>query len=240
MPWKVVRIDFTDIQKCNFCNRRLRRGFGHVVVDENGNEEYSGPTCARNERYVTNPGEHVPNFTTGFLAQGRNEVNGNDEENEEQELQEQERVIGGGNGEENDRDNVIAYLLLRVKNLSDIYKLRDNRLYAIFKKYERNDLTDEDCRYVNNIIHDRERPEFSMQNLRALNYCKFIIQILIKRNERDADFLNSVKKYLYDKLALTNRQVNSLGNKLDNTQFELNENMFAIDPQNYWAQNAGE
>lgn len=59
MEWGYARVDFLPIggTTCCFCNRPLKSEKGIVVVNHNGDEAYSGPSCAKRE--LGNPDERI-------------------------------------------------------------------------------------------------------------------------------------------------------------------------------------
>ncbi|MEQ5184502.1 hypothetical protein ABN222_08235 [Providencia alcalifaciens] len=227
MVWRVVRIDFTDRQKCNFCSRSITVGFGHVVVNEGGIERYAGPTCVRKIENVTNVGERVPNLTTGFFVEENaapEEVGIGDNEQELQPNLLQNIAIQNEYNEE----AAISYLLLRMEKLRDVTRVRYNALDDVYLRYINNSLSESDFQFIRCLMYSLEYPEFSMRNLQKIYYCKFIIDLLIKENESDSDYLNTVRRYLYNRLRLTTGYVNILNKKLTGKPFKLKENFFTL------------
>lgn len=66
MKWKLLRRDFVDsVVPCRLGKKshNITSGVAYVIEDENGHIAYCGPVCAKNEQYVINPHESVPDFT---------------------------------------------------------------------------------------------------------------------------------------------------------------------------------
>lgn len=71
MKWKVLRRDFVDgVVPCRLGTKRhnITSGVAYVIENEYGEIAYSGPACAKNKDYVSNPQEVVPDFTSKLLG----------------------------------------------------------------------------------------------------------------------------------------------------------------------------
>ena len=227
MVWRVVRIDFADRQKCNFCPKPITRGFGHVVVNEEGVEQYAGPTCVRRKENVINAGARVPNLTTGFFVVER--VESEDVRIVDNEKKSQPSLpLNISMQNAYNEEVVISYLLLRMDKLRDVNRIRYNALDDIYFRYKNNKLSERDFQFIYRLMYSTEYPEFSMSNLQIVYYCKFIIDLLIKENKSDSDYLNTVRRYLYNKLRLSTGYINVLNKKLVNKPFKLKEDFFIL------------
>ncbi|MCW9696139.1 hypothetical protein [Proteus mirabilis] len=238
MLWKVVRIDFNERCACVFGSKThyITSGKGYVVVDNEGNERFSGPNCARNPDYVSNPEEKVPDLTKGCL-----------EPDSEDDGAAPSSRLKGNNGkvrvastiDEHSKQNAIAYLLLRVQKLQSIPKIKYSKLDAIYRRYQLASLTDNDFIFLYKLIDSNSFPEYSLKNLQAFYACEFWINQFIQDNqEKDLSYVESLRSYLHAKLALTPSQITGLNKWFDNTNgrkmVRLKPNPFAIDPTVYW------
>ncbi len=117
MPWTRLRKDFTDRVPCRFCNRAITSGVGTVVRNEEGEEAFSGPTCAR--RHTDNPQEPIPDITTALLMSDLREA-----------------TPGGGARQgrrrepnpQDDTHQLVSYLLLRCEKLIHYQGMENHKL----------------------------------------------------------------------------------------------------------------
>lgn len=208
MIYSVIRIDFTERCQCVFCSRKITSGKGYVVVNEKGEEAFCGPVCAKDKNNVINPGARIPDLTKGAI------------DAEERENSRKGRNMGIGDrpklDEEIEKQNAIAYLLLRMEKLKDFPGVHYKKLDPIFMKYKANNLLEEDYNFLKILMKGEKRPEFSYKNLQAIYACNFWIDKFIKNNSNtDISFVKSLRKYLHEHLRLTEKQIEGLNKWFD-------------------------
>lgn len=236
MTWTIIRIDFTEKCICIFGNKKhyITCGKGYVVVNNEGNEAFCGPQCAKNPKYVVNPNERVPDLTKGCL-----EIDVKEQTTSKHITTSNNQLPSQINNQELDREKAIAYLLLRVEKLNHYPKIKYNKLNDIYRRYLSNTLTSTDIRFLSKLVISSDYPEYSYQNLQAIYACDFWINQFLNQNiNKDLLFMKNIKNYLRKKLALTTEQIKGLNSWFDNTKgnkiVNIKLNAFAIDPKTYW------
>lgn len=238
MLWRVVRIDFTERCACVFGSKvhYITSGKGYVVVDKEGNERFAGPDCARNPGYVSNPEGKVADLTKGCLEPDVEDRVSTSKTKSKVAIG---KVREGSKIDDHSNQNAIAYLLLRVDKLKNFPKIKYKNLDAIYERYQKDALTDSDFILLHKLIDSKSYPEYSLKNLQAIYACEFWINEFLKSNQdKDLSYVESLKNYLHDKLALTSSQINGLNKWFDNTNgrkmIRLKPTSFVINPTVYW------
>ncbi|WP_185265986.1 hypothetical protein [Halopseudomonas xiamenensis] len=144
MPYRLVRIDFSDDRKCAFCSRPLTSGKVRILVDDNEHEAHAGPVCTK--KNISNLGERVPDFTLTALNGDEPEMSG----------------VGGGRAgthiptqtpEDKARNKAISYLLLRIEKLSHLNGMSQPKLAELHSRYQARRLTANDYSYLTNLMN---------------------------------------------------------------------------------------
>lgn len=235
MVWTVIRIDFTEKCVCIFGEKKhyITSGKAYVVVNEQGVEAFCGPQCAKNPNYVKNPDEKVPDLTKGCLDIDIKDQNASTCTNPNN------KKPASTNKQELNHNKAIAYLLLRVQKLSHYPQIRYAKLDDIYNRYISNQIADNDIIFLLKLIESPNYPEYSYKNLQAIYACDFWINQFLRENtDKNTTFIESIKKYLFDKLALTPSQIEGLNSWFDNTNrrkmINIKPNAFVINPTTYW------
>lgn len=212
MPWTRIRKDFTARVTCRFCPNAITSGIGTVVRNEDGDEAFSGPTCAR--LHTVNPYDSIPDITTALLVpdEERREVNtiGRLRQGRRRDLNPQD-----------DTQQLVSYLLLRCERLSHYPGMGYHKLSEVYDRYVVEEVMEEsDKPYLRNLIGyvERTRPELSPRNLRQVYACEFwVLRFIEMQDDEDGvEFGRSLLRYLRDRLRLTRGQIDGLNKWLDN------------------------
>lgn len=205
--WRISEIDFCEDAICRFCKKKLRRGIAIFVVDAEGHREPCGPTCAA--KYALAPEGRIPDFTQG----AREEPS----EDEDEEPARQQRSPGrsaspssSSKASKKEGHRVLEYLRLRVEKLADFEGARTKKLAEIHDRWQQDLHTDEDYRYLSNLIAkmQREQTPWSHENLQACYAYGYWIGRLVA--SVDEDYPRDVLRFLQERLFLTEKQIAGL------------------------------
>tara|TARA_B100000929_G_C15502849_1_gene417950 strand:+ start:703 stop:1296 length:594 start_codon:yes stop_codon:yes gene_type:complete len=183
-----------------------------VVRNEEGDEAFSGPICAR--RRTDNPDEPIPDITAALLMPDA----------ERREVPPGGGARQGGRREPNPQDDthqLVSYLLLRCEKLIHYQDMENRKLSDVYDRYlTREILVEDDKPYVRNLLGlmERSRPELSLRNLRQVYACEFWVLRFIdmQEDEDGVEFGRGLLRYLRARLRLTRGQVDGLNKWLDN------------------------
>lgn len=204
MPFRLVRIDFSDEPRCRFCPNKLTSGKVRILRDDQGDEVQAGPTCA--QKHAINHREKVPDLTKAAIepeeekgANGRGGSGAGSERSTDEQAEQQRR------------EKAEAYLLLRTEKLKTLRGVFLKQMEEIRHRYAEGNTKPNDYLYISNLMAkaDRDMPKLSLQNLQAVYAARFWMQHLLRLTPSEArsTFLKSILEHLEANLSLSSAQV---------------------------------
>ncbi|MGL1254919.1 hypothetical protein ACSTLX_24515 [Vibrio parahaemolyticus] len=229
MGWKVVRIDFTGKPSvdCAFSrnkgHKKLTNGIAYVVVDDQGNERFAGPTCVKK---VDNSYDIrlVPDYTKGCFLQGET-THGERSPNSRQ--IESSRTFTTTRLAESDFERAVKYLTLRCELLSGYRKAQWSVTTEAYDEYKQTQTLSEDTLKLVLNAADGCHPDFehlSMKRLLPFYTVYRLLQSLdntnIKTVVSDAKKKNDLFVELFKTTYLSKDALDSLNQLLDTYGFK--------------------
>ncbi|OOF53731.1 hypothetical protein BKK56_10920 [Rodentibacter genomosp. 2] len=211
MGWKKIRIDFATTVKCQFCPRHITSGKAVIVQHDNGILSYAGPSCAKDPNKVDNPKEKIIDVTKGCVEEYT--TTKNKTQTAINTVQDEDLPMSLDDDNYFDENAAKAYLLLRFEKLAHIQKISDFRsekLSGIYQKYViENEISPDDEKYLNMVMHGEKYPEFTYKSLQSLYATDFWLRVFLEKKP-EHKFIQSLLEQLHQNLSLSKPQMEKL------------------------------
>ncbi|EJE8516221.1 hypothetical protein M5252_004570 [Vibrio parahaemolyticus] len=222
MKWKVLRRDFVDgVVPCRLGTKRhnITSGVAYVIENECGEIAYSGPACAKNKDYVSNPQDVVPDFTSKLLSV--DEMVGTSAQGERKgALSQAEKEFLNNKKAKFYLEFLFVYI--PALKLSEEENTGDDYLNFIIKKIQNGDTKESiqknDMYMLLDIIETTEGTKFDLNYmLFAYTYLKQIDFLLNigSCSQSDTDFLQNCRNYVVKHRKVSQGQFNQVLKKLE-------------------------
>ena len=192
----IIKKDFIEDSKCNFCPQKITTKVAYIIELDNGQIKQCGPKCFKKH---FNEITYILDFTRASLEFVSKKLNASNNKN---------NIIKNINDTKE-----IEYLYLRCELLNDFKGVEFPLLMDIYKK-NKYLLNDNDKNYIKNLMNKLKFSNLNYKNLMACYMTKRILNMWIKKENNE--FAKGIYEYLKKNCSLTEKQIIGANNWIEN------------------------